>query len=51
MKLLIDRGADVNFKSNDGLTPLHEAAKKGNSKKMVVEINVKGLNSIDSLLR
>lgn len=40
MKILLDRGANVNSKRNDGSTPLHEAAAYGNSKNIESEIQM-----------
>jgi ankyrin repeat protein len=36
MQILIDHGADVNYKAPDGSTPLSWAIKKGNSKAVVL---------------
>ena len=30
MQLLVDKGAEVNKADDDGLTPLHRSARKGN---------------------
>ena len=51
VKILIDRGANVDSKDNFGGTPLHQAASAGNSNGIVSEIQAKSLSFFISLIR